>query len=1202
MPVQDQIQFASELMKNQVPATVVTPNQAMASVADQAGEAMLFSIGNDGVLRVVLRSDDSASGWARYDLTSAIGEGQFAEDSRVIKGPFKAVTFAVGQLSTGKILLGVVMQSASEPKVYRLFIAGPFSNDATVTNWADVGKAWQKRRHPDGDVTITGLRMGAGTEDKFPIGVADVRGANNADEQWLFNADPRDTLWGWTPFELPTNATGKLFLTTGMIDGIRGAYALFDTSTGQCLEFTGLPSEDYHRSAHRAFKLPARINAITVVPSAGGSSDLYAAGAGIYVFPGSREQSSTIATSRQVAEVHEVAVTQDPTTVCIFAGAGDGLVFHCEGTGADTGKWGTPLQILSGVTRIAPARNTWRATNQIFAAKGKNELVYLYQDPDSTLWKETDIRLPEIDRLAEFMTFTTHVRVSDASGNPLINKKVEVTADTWTYVFLNGALHAIDRSQPLQVTTDLTGELTIITEATDISAPMIHLRVEGIDGVRDIEPADKIKRKLAEVKDFADEKLQDGQSLLDERQKKDTGTLNNVRDGMQTLLAGPGKQMWRDQATPLAVGSEDVVWGMSLVDGKVLFREHRTSVLHTTQTADAAALALSIPGPDDWIKAIKVKAGDCLRWMYEKFEEGVKFFWRLAGDAFEFLVEVAGQAFKFLVKGLETALKVVGWLLEKALGIDIEKLCKWLGFIFDWPDILQTKDVIVGLVDRVLDDCKAAITHFEPKVADYFKNLKKMAGELDSLPGLDQQQIGATARTTDKVPVATRNQVQQIDTSPGASWGRYHFMHSGAMAVAELAPVKVSDPLSALMTNVIAPALEKAQADVEALSSRLQKLSGEQSLTAKRFVDDLISGATRGLLDLLETIVTGLVKFAAEIVDLIHGMLTDPIRIPFFSAFYKEHISGGKDLTILDLMALLVAIPSAIAFKLVSGKAPFPAAGKSAAEVVNDLAKVFAVLRQPAPRTDSLAAMQVTPDQLGASSEEDDKIYSHVGGFIYSITTLLDDVVCVAGLTFDAARMDPEAALELKPLLPQLSNEPPVSERGIWAQFCDKIGGFADRVRFGLAVVKFASSFPVGTQPQVNLQRGVWAMTFAGTLGDALIPMLLTEKYKVSSKSRAKAACKAISASVIIIMECIVFGAYECKQGPKGPNGDQIMKLLQNISYFLTEGGIIGFALAPPAEKGYCAILALLPAGFAAIMNAIRCILNIKGSVEHVNY
>src|SRR3954447_2175882 len=83
----------ADLMHNQAPAAVVDPQHAMSVISDQQGNPMLFSIGNDGVLYVVVRDARSTSGWKQYDLSSALG----AEN--------RVTTFTVSQGQDHRIIL-----------------------------------------------------------------------------------------------------------------------------------------------------------------------------------------------------------------------------------------------------------------------------------------------------------------------------------------------------------------------------------------------------------------------------------------------------------------------------------------------------------------------------------------------------------------------------------------------------------------------------------------------------------------------------------------------------------------------------------------------------------------------------------------------------------------------------------------------------------------------------------------------------------------------------------------------------------------------------------------------------------------------------------------------------------------------------------------------------------------------------------------
>lgn len=85
------------------------------------------------------------------------------------------------------------------------------------------------------------------------------------------------------------------------------------------------------------------------------------------------------------------------------------------------------------------------------------------------------------------------------------------------------------------------------------------------------------------------------------------------------------------------------------------------------------------------------------------------------------------------------------------------------------------------------------------------------------------------------------------------------------------------------------------------------------------------------LLDILETLLIGLIAVAGAFIDGMIGVIdalisaaqdamNAPLDIPFFSWLYK--LVFGSDLTILDLVALVAAIPATMIFKVVQGAYP----------------------------------------------------------------------------------------------------------------------------------------------------------------------------------------------------------------------------------------------------------------------------------------
>ncbi|KAI4232532.1 MAG: hypothetical protein LQ349_004947, partial [Xanthoria aureola] len=133
-----------------------------------------------------------------------------------------------------------------------------------------------------------------------------------------------------------------------------------------------------------------------------------------------------------------------------------------------------------------------------------------------------------------------------------------------------------------------------------------------------------------------------------------------------------------------------------------------------------------------------------------------------------------------------------------------------------------------------------------------------------------------------------------------------------------------SDPLHRTWTDVFQPAIASVQQTVSTIGKAIitlfsddhRSLSVEQALQ-KLGVDILLS-----VIDANRAVIVGLIRLGADIIKDFNDYLNKSINIPIFSALWKTCISGGTDLSFLDGLALLLAIPVTIISKLVAGKTP----------------------------------------------------------------------------------------------------------------------------------------------------------------------------------------------------------------------------------------------------------------------------------------
>ncbi|KAL8636710.1 MAG: hypothetical protein Q9228_005927 [Teloschistes exilis] len=105
--------------------------------------------------------------------------------------------------------------------------------------------------------------------------------------------------------------------------------------------------------------------------------------------------------------------------------------------------------------------------------------------------------------------------------------------------------------------------------------------------------------------------------------------------------------------------------------------------------------------------------------------------------------------------------------------------------------------------------------------------------------------------------------------------------------------------------------------DIVALFSKNNKSLSVHQVLQKLGVDVLLS-----VIDAIRTVIVGLIRLGSDIMKDFQAYINKTIKIPIFSALWRTYISGGTELTFLDGLALLLAIPVIIISKLVAGKTP----------------------------------------------------------------------------------------------------------------------------------------------------------------------------------------------------------------------------------------------------------------------------------------
>ncbi|WP_309119287.1 hypothetical protein [Paenibacillus sp.] len=1192
----------SELMVNQAAATVVDPQNMMKAVQDHAGNAILFSIGSDHSMYVIVTDASSTSGWSQYNISSGI-------DSNL-----QAQTFDVAQSADGQLLIALAMAPKGSSDKSTLYLTPLLSNDPTLTDWSNLASKWMKRPFPNGDVKIKEIVIDSGNDSSVtPLGIAAVK-TSDTDEHYWINMNASDTSWTWQKFTLPENAQNLQDMAIGIVQGDIGVYALYQTSAGQSLEFTSLPDPKYHKSASYSFSLPGNVNAIAALPGSGNSYDLYAAGDSIYVYPSSTTSgATTIASATNLSDIHELIVTQDTDNASIFTVSGDNELYHCAGVRSDYTSWGTPIMIRDGVSQITAFRNTSMQANTIFTVKNDSSLTFQYQDPASTLWKESQIQLSQLDTIQNFNCYTTHIHLNDSLGQPMMNKTIQMTASSWTFATINGQLHSIDPNTPVSVTTDLMGNVTIINVVHDLSTPVFRLQGSYFDEIVDIDPSAQINSSLTLIQssdDLKNAKLQDGSPLVDPNTDSDNidaaaGALQQLTSytfnaptggsqmtpSTQALFATnrsasePGRHLLRLQ------GRQQHVWGLTFTGGKATFLDHAAATTHlralSTAGSENAMLTGTASNAFAALNWLEVAFGDAYEWIKEKIDDVEQFFVQVGEDVLEFVFKIGELWFKFEIMVLEEVFRAISWVLNKTLGIDINKFIDWLGFIFDWDDIKRVHKALVNLANQSMEFGKNELKQFEDKVSSFFEQLKNDLKNLEG-PTVPQDNIFAaknqyvTEQSSDTVSMQ-----QKTNNTPGSYWGQYHLMHGGVADNTDAGVMNPSDAINDFFKDVVYPTLTSIQQTITQLGEDLQTAFSDQSITFSQVLEMLGSDLLIGIVDAMETIVVGMIKLMEDLMSLYKDGLNQKIDIPFFSAFYKT--LSDDDLSALDAIMLVYAIPATIGYKLIVEQTPIT--DDNDLFIKGDYKQIFGLLMGTDGSSDStslLAAVATAKNKNDDSSAvSGPQMYSYLGGLTYLVASLASDALTLWGAVTQARILD----------------EPNFEKQEALTKKLESIELFSMALSFG----KLVGSFPVGGDKEVWYQRGTWFTYLVGAIGDMALPTAVRKAINDSAVPVTKGLWKMLIGAVVFGLEITTTVIELKEENQNDPNqqnekGDSITKIIQNTLYFISDeaGGIANMTKGEP--QWLAALGSGSAAAFAAIFNLIRLIMNADDALEHQNF
>ncbi|RDX49441.1 hypothetical protein OH76DRAFT_1556378 [Lentinus brumalis] len=717
-------------------------------------------------------------------------------------------------------------------------------------------------------------------------------------------------------FDLPENIDpdGMISMCAGALPaGINGLFCLYDLQGEVQLTFAGFRSGTYGQPWSTALRPPPGAKSLATFVNNEGCTDLIIGGTGLFHYtaalaahsdkPNVPDRFATVLTDdKNLTQLGQLFVAQDGKHLTVYArNGGDTILYQrLEATFPDIQEaklivQGPLVPLLArgdGGGHLAVLMDGATGSQRLFVVGANDSLTLMEQSGSTHLWQRIPVLVPSTGKNTDVVSYTSHIRLADANNLALPKTTVLLCSSSAVDVGYNGGVVTLT-PQGTPVETDMTGDITLIHSVSSLSSAVFTLKDVSLDKpvlgkawiVNPAENAQKVMDSITSGDDLKNVTLANSGKLIDPSKVSKPGDLDNAAKAVAQLSASLS-QMPKD-------GSERV-------------DTFTASVLTGYSTAVATPLA----------------SGDDTDWGFWHFVTGVwddieSFF----VDAFHFVITIAGKVFRFALKGLSYVWKAIHWLLQDVLHIPIDKLIEWLGFLFEWDDIKETHRMIVAMTNAAIDCAVDKVHDFRTVVDGWFDKADDMIKALDTIPP-EARDRSLGAQESDK-EVNGDEKYAKLHSSPGANWSSYQAKHGGVgNSLSALGSERpgTSDPLLQVWER-FKPALEQLRDTVQhAFQNLIAIFTESKQFSLGQLLTHLGVQLLRDILKLVRDVFDALIDLVADFMGDAQSLMNETIDIPLLSPLYKW--MSGNDLSALDAISLLIAIPTTVLYKAITGKKP----------------------------------------------------------------------------------------------------------------------------------------------------------------------------------------------------------------------------------------------------------------------------------------
>lgn len=629
----------------------------------------------------------------------------------------------------------------------------------------------------------------------------------------------------------------------------------------------------------------------------------------------------------------------------------------CRGEAAfSDGAWsaGSLIPLAASASMLSAVK--YNGAMQLFYVTDKDNLLHRLEDMEGANWDETTYETSGAETVTRQPCYSTELTFTDPKHKtvPLSGIEVTLTAESRTYVETAEGISMIDENTSVTAVTDSQGKLFFRQYSSRLDVPTIYASVSGdllgngeqlsfsqfsdvydrigkVDGDA-LLSAQQFDSKTSEASPLISDKYRnkDNADQLAMGIQKLVGSLNCANTGVMQLR----KDNDLRQSTMFKNTDNLPSWRLQFMDdGSIVYEELTGLQAEKMISGFSCEDGLGLP---KWL----TKIGDFFRSVVKSIVRVCEVVVNGIKAAVRFVLNGVEMVFETVLNVVQDVLKFVEIIFAPVLVL-FKHIFRWLASLFGWNYVLYTKKAISGMIGLLLDWLPQNASELSSFMCGKIETAQKKVDEwIDEIIEKITPSGGAMSYFEGEIPDENEQYLYEMSSDPiQAKFKKALASDTGANSIMLLLDDETTefDDFFAELKSFI-NSLSDSDAFEEAVNYFKSAFENMDN-----FFSFLLSGILSAIKALINLILSGCAKIVSGLFDTLSALLsklrelvTAKISIPLLSEIYSW--ISDDDMTLIDLAALLAALPTTLVGKLVLGSVPF-ASEKDSVEFVERLRK-----------------------------------------------------------------------------------------------------------------------------------------------------------------------------------------------------------------------------------------------------------------------